>query len=669
MLPEEIRRQAAALREEIERANHAYYVLADPILEDYVYDQKMQALIGLETRYPELCTPDSPTQRVGESMVNTFDAVVHTVQMGSLQDAFSLEELREFDRRVRGTVENPVYVVEPKIDGLSVSLEYRDGLLVRGSTRGDGLTGEDVTANLRTIRSIPLRLTRPIPFLEVRGEVYMPRGSFERVVAEQELLEQKPFKNPRNAAAGSLRQKNPQITAGRGLDIYLFNIQQLEGETITGHKQSLDFMKSLGLKVIPSYLRCETIEEAIAEIERIGAGRGSFSYDIDGAVIKVDDFAERERLGATAKYPRWAIAYKYPPEEKETTLRAIEINVGRTGALTPTARFDEITLAGTSVSRAVLHNEDFIREKGLQIGDRIVVRKAGDIIPEVVSVAWHDPDGVPYTMPTHCPSCGSAVVRPEGEAVIRCENPACPAQSLRNLIHFASRDAMDIDGLGVRILSLLVEEGLVRSAADLYDLTVEKLSPLERMGEKSAANLVAAIERSKHNDLSRLLFALGIRNIGQKAAALLSETFGHIDRVMAASREELEAIDGFGAVMASSVVDYFSREESRTFIARLKAAGVNMAGERKAQDDRLAGMTFVLTGTLSGMTRAEAGEAIERMGGRVSSSVSKRTTCLIAGEDGGSKLVKAQSLGIPILDEAAFLQLLDGKPVLDPIEP
>ena len=658
MVPEDIRLQAEALRTEIERANHAYYVLADPIFDDYDYDRRMHALLDLEERYPELRTPDSPTQRVNESAVNTFEKVTHVVQMGSLQDAFSFEELREFDSRVRGTVEAPRYVVEPKIDGLSVSLEYRDGIFVRGSTRGDGITGEDVTENLRTIRSIPLRLQKAVPFLEVRGEVYMPRESFERVVAEQELLEQKPFKNPRNAAAGSLRQKNPQITATRGLDTYLFNIQQIEGETITGHKESLDFMKALGLKVIPSYLRCDTIEEAIAEIERIGRGRGGFSYDIDGAVIKVDDYGERETLGATAKYPRWAVAYKYPPEEKETILREIEINVGRTGALTPTARFDEITLAGTSVSRAVLHNEDFIKEKGLQIGDRIVVRKAGDIIPEVVSVAWHDPDGTPYEMPTHCPSCGSLVIRPEGEAVIRCENPACPAQSLRNLIHFASRDAMDIDGLGVRILSLLVEEGLVKSAADLYDLTVEQLSPLERMGEKSAANLVAAIERSKGNDLSRLLFALGIRNIGQKAAALLSGAFGEIDRVMAASQEEIEAIDGFGGVMAASVVEYFSREEAKQFIDRLKAAGVNMKGERKAKSDQLAGMTFVLTGTLSHFTRTEAGEQIERLGGKVSSSVSKKTTYLIAGEDGGSKLTKAQSLGVPILNEEDFLKLL-----------
>lgn len=661
MQQEQAARQIQELRKTIEYHSYRYYTLDDPEIEDYEFDRLMHQLIDLEEQFPELVTPDSPTHRVGGKTLNSFAPVEHVVQMGSLQDVFSEEEILEFDRRVRQVVPQPVYIVEPKIDGLSVSLEYRDGVLVRGSTRGDGFVGEDVTQNLRTIRSIPLRLPEAIPFLEVRGEVYMPVSSFQKVVAQQELDEEKPFKNPRNAAAGSLRQKNPAITARRGLDIFVFNLQQQEGllpdgQELTGHKQSLDRLKELGFSVIPSYLEVHTIEDAVAEIRRIGENRGSFPFDIDGAVIKVDNFAQRQELGATAKFPRWAVAFKYPPEEKVTTLQRVEVQVGRTGVLTPTAVFDPIQLAGTTVSRAVLHNQDFINEKQIAVGDQIIVRKAGDIIPEVVAVAQHQ-GGEVFRLPETCPSCGTHVVREEGEAAVRCPNIQCPAQLMRNLIHFASRNAMDIDGLGPAILEQLVEQGLVHSPADLYGLTEEVLAQLDRLGEKSAANLVAAIARSKENDLSRVLFALGISNIGEKAAAALAQHFGSMEQLERALPEEIQQIEGFGQVMAQSVMDFLAEPRNREQIDRLREAGVNLQSRRQKKGDSLQGKTFVLTGTLPTLKRSQAKEMIEERGGKVAGSVSKKTHYVVAGEEAGSKLTKAQELGIPVITEQELLAL------------
>lgn len=653
-----VKNRIKELREQLHYHNHKYYVEDNPEIEDYEYDKLLRELETLEGEHPELITPDSPTQRVGGAADTLFSPVVHQVPMESLQDVFSKEELLDFDRRVRETVEAPRYVVEPKIDGLSVSLEYENGVLVRGSTRGDGVTGEDVTANLRTIRSVPLRLTRPLPFLEVRGEVYMPRGSFEKLVERQELNEEKPFKNPRNAAAGSLRQKDSQVTASRGLDIFLFNIQQIEGETLTGHAQSLERMRELGLKIIPFYRVCSSIEEVLGEIARIGDLRGSLPFDIDGAVVKVDEFEQRRRLGSTSKFPKWAAAFKYPPEEKETVLLQVEVNVGRTGTLTPIGIFEPVTLAGTTVSRATLHNEDFIEEKQLRIGDTVVLRKSGDIIPEVVAVTRHADHAVPFQMPAQCPSCGAPVVREEGEAAIRCDNPECPAQRLRHLIHFASRDAMDIDGLGPAVLEQLMANGLVQSPPDLYRLKAEEVAQIERMGEKSASNLLAAIEKTKANDLYRLLFALGIRHIGQKAAKLLAQHFKRMDALFDATEEEIAEIDGYGSIMAQSVAAFFALPQTRHLIEALKACGLNMEDKSVVEDTRLEGQTFVLTGTLPTLTRAQAGKLIEEHGGRVSGSVSKQTTYLLAGEDAGSKLTKAQKLQIPILTEEEFLKLL-----------
>lgn len=649
------------LKKIVEYHSYRYYVLDNPEIEDYEFDRLMHELIDLEQEFPELQTPDSPTVRVGGATLNDFQKVTHTVQMGSLQDVFSTNEVREFDARVRETIPAPLYVVEPKIDGLSVSLEYTDGRFTRGSTRGDGIVGEDVTANLKTIASIPLNLPEKLPLLEVRGEVYMPRLNFLKLVEQQEMNEETPFKNPRNAAAGSLRQKDPKIAAKRKLDIFVFNIQQIEGEELTSHKESLDYLKEQHFKVIPSYQRYDNIEDVIARIEEIGQMRGNLSYNIDGAVVKVDDFAQREQLGSTAKYPRWAVAYKYPPEEKKTVLTSIEINVGRTGVLTPTAVFDPIELAGTTVSRAVLHNEDFIKEKDIRIGDRIVVRKAGDIIPEVLSVVSHAPDSVPYEMPHRCPSCGSEVFRLDNEAALRCLNADCPAQLLRNLIHFASRDAMNIEGLGPAVIESLLDNGLLHSPADLYTLKQEQIASLERMGEKSASNLLASIERSKQNDLAKLLFALGIRNIGQKAAVLLAQKFHTMDALFEANAEEIAAIDGFGGVMAQSIVDFFLLPQTRVLIDRLKAAGVNMQSMQAASGERLSGLTFVLTGTLPTLGRREAAAMIEREGGKVSSSVSKKTSYVVAGEEAGSKLTKAQQLGVAILDEAGLLSLLENE--------
>lgn len=653
----EIEKKINVLRKTLKYHSDRYYNDDAPEIEDYEYDMMMRELKSLEEKYPEYDSPDSPTKKVGGKADNTFESVVHSVRMGSLQDAFSEEELLDFDKRVNDTVSKPKYVVEPKIDGLSVSLEYRDGLFVRGSTRGDGDVGEDVSANLKVIRNIPLKLNSPIPFIEVRGEVYMPKKSFERVVDRQLLNDEKPFKNPRNAAAGSLRQKDSVVTASRGLDIFVFNIQQIEGKELNSHKESLDYLKELGFNTIPSYKQVDNIQSAIEEIHRIGEARGSLEYDIDGAVIKVDDFSQRENLGSTAKYPKWAIAFKYPPEEKQTKLLDIEIAVGRTGVLTPTAILESVHLAGTTVSRATLHNQDFINEKGIAIGDIVTVRKAGDIIPEVLCVNQHNGNDT-FKFPEYCPSCHEKVIREDGEAAIRCINPECPAQLLRNLIHFCSRDAMDIEGLGPAIIETFVNNGIIENTIDIYNLDYDKILHLDGFKETSVNNIKNSVEKSKSNDLSKLIFALGIRHIGAKAAKLLSEHFKNIDNIMNASVDEILEIEGFGEVMAESVVNYFSTQTSKELIDGLKNFGVNTKSTSIIKDERFAGMTFVLTGTLPTLKRAEAGKIIESFGGKTSSSVSKKTTYVLAGEEAGSKLDKANSLGIRVIDENEFMGMI-----------
>lgn len=660
MESKEIQREYQSLCDQIAYHNQKYYVEDAPEIDDYEYDMLYRRLQAMESEHPELVTPDSPTQKVGGPALNTFAPVAHEVPMESLHDSFSEEELLDFDRRVREAVGDPVYVVEPKFDGLSVSLEYRDGLFVRGSTRGDGLVGEDVTENLRAIRTVPKKLNRPVPFLEVRGEVYMSLDSFLALCARQELNDEKTFKNPRNAAAGSLRQKNPKITASRGLDIFIFNVQQVAGEEFSSHDASLAFLRELGFPVTDLNRTCATMSEVIERVREIGELRGSLGYSIDGAVVKVNDFAQREALGSTAKFPRWAEAFKYPPEEKESRLVDIEINVGRTGVLTPTGVFDPVTLAGTTVSRATLHNQDFIAEKGICIGCTCVLRKAGEIIPEVVSVVEGTAADDTYRMPETCPSCGGPVVREEGEAALRCVNPECPAQLLRHLIHFASRDAMDIEGLGPAVLEQLLAQELVKSPADLYRLTVSQLMTLERMGEKSSQNLVDAIAKTKENDLYRLIFALGIRHIGQKAAKLLTGRFRSVDELFAASQEEIASIEGFGGIMAESVAEFFAQPGTARLIGELRDAGVNLESRAaETADARFAGKTFVLTGTLPTMTRNEASALVEKYGGKVSSSVSKKTSYVLAGEEAGSKLTKANQLGVTVITEEEFLKMLE----------
>ena len=655
---EQKKQRAEQLRRELNHHIYRYYVENENDIEDYEYDMLMRELDSIEKEYPELLAPDSPTHRVGGQADSQFEKVVHTVRMESLQDAFSHGEVEDFDRRVHESFSDVTYVVEPKIDGLSVSLEYTNGVFTRGSTRGDGIEGEDITANLRTVKSIPLRLKTDLPFIEVRGEVYMPREVFFEIVEKQELNGEKPFKNPRNAAAGSLRQKNPKITAERKLDIFVFNIQQIDGAEITGHYQSLEYLKELGFKTVPFFRKFNNIKDALGEIERIGDIRYTLPFDIDGAVVKVDSFAQRETIGSTAKFPRWAIAYKYPPEEKETTLVDIEINVGRTGVLTPTAVFEPVLVAGSTVSRATLHNEDFIKEKGIRIGDTVIIRKAGDIIPEVLSVVKHCDNSRDYEMPKFCPSCGSRVFREEGEAAIRCDNPDCPAQLLRVLIHFCSRDAMDIEGLGDAVLETFLKVGLIGKISDIYQLDYEKIASLDGMGQKSADNLKKAVEKSKENDLSKLLFAFGIRHIGQKASKLLSDHFLTLDNIISATKEEILNIDGFGEIMADSVVEFFSLEQTKHMIDELKNAGLNMESQREIKDNRFEGMTFVLTGTLTNFTRNEAQEIIESYGGKAASSVSKKTTYVLAGEAAGSKLQKATDLGVTIINEEQFAEMI-----------
>ena len=654
-------RRVSALREQIDYHSRRYYDDDAPEIEDDEFDALTRELRQIEERYPQLITPDSYTQRVHGEVSALFSPVEHEVPLGSLQDVFSEQEVRDMDARIRETVDAPLYAVEPKIDGLSVAIEYRDGRFYRGATRGDGLVGEDVSANLRQIRAVPAVLGEPVERLIVRGEVYMPRQSFADLVRQQEENGEKPFKNPRNSAAGTLRQKDSSVVAARGLSLFVFNVQLIRGETLTGHTQSLERMRQLGLPVIEGTTLTGDIEEVIAAIRRIGERRATLAYDTDGAVVKLDDLAARERIGSTSKFPKWAIAYKYPPEEKETVLRAVEVNVGRTGVLTPTGIFDPVTLAGTTVTRATLHNQNFLDEKDLAIGDTVLMRKAGEIIPEVLRVVRRAPDRVPYRLPDRCPSCGEPVIREEGEAYLRCVDPECPAQRLRNLIHFTEKDAMDIDGLGPAVLEALVREGIVKSPDDLYTMTREDIAALDGMGEKSADNLLAAIDRSRQNDLWRVIYALGIRHIGQKAAKLLAARFGTMEALIAADTDEVCRIDGFGEVMAQSVTAFFALEPSRRLVERLAACGVNMTAQQTRTDARFAGMTFVLTGTLPTLTRSEATAMIESHGGKTAGSVSKKTSVVLAGEDAGSKLTKAQQLGIRIIGEDEFRAMLSGE--------
>ncbi len=648
------------LRALLKHHSYLYYVKDAPEITDYEYDQLMRRLIEMEENDPRPIPPDSPSRRVGGEALSVFQKVTHEVPLQSLTDAFSYDELLDFDRRVRRECPNATYDVEIKIDGLSVALDYENGLFRRGATRGDGLVGEDVTENLKTIGSIPLCLNEPVT-LTVRGEVYMPYKVFNALNEKREENGETPFKNPRNAAAGSLRQLNPKITAARGLDIFIFNLQKMDGRRFSAHTETLMYLESLGFKVLPVHTRCDTMAEAITEIEKIGRGDYSLGFDIDGAVIKVNNLAMRETLGSTAKAPRWAIAYKYPPERKETTLLDIDIQVGRTGVLTPNAVLSPVSIGGTTVSRATLHNIDFIRKKDIKIGDRVILQKAGEIIPELVSVLPEVRTGSErdFFMPEHCPVCGARVVRIEGEAAMRCSGNECPAQLQRNLEHFVSRDAMNIDGLGPAIIARLLSQKLIASSADLYDLRAADLAQLDKLGAKSAQNLMTALEHSKNRDLSNLIYALGIRQVGAGAAASLAKTFSTLEAFMAADVATLSAIEDIGPITAKSIVDYLAEEQNLLNIRRLVAAGVNTRHQADTDtDQRFAGMTFVLTGTLDGYTRDEAASIIKRFGGKTSASVSRKTSYVLCGREAGSKLDKATSLGVPLITEADFNKMI-----------
>ena len=655
---EQIKSEYEQLCKQAEQHNFNYYVLDDPTIEDDEYDRLMRRIKEIEAENPEIVSESSPTQHVGGYAINTFEKVTHEVQMGSLQDVFSKGELYEFDERVKKAVGKAVYCVEPKIDGLSVSLEYKDGIFTRGSTRGDGFVGEDITKNLKTIKSIPMELNEKIPFIEVRGEVYMPKADFEKLVRKQLENDEQPAKNPRNAAAGSLRQKDSRVTASRGLDIFVFNLQRIEGRELTCHSESLDYMKSLGFNVIDGYKTFDNIEDAVSRIMEIGENRQSYSYDIDGAVIKVDNFELRNELGSTAKVPKWAVAFKYPPEEKETKLLDIEINVGRTGALTPVAVFEPVWLAGTTVSRAVLHNQDYIDSKDIRIGDIIAVRKAGDIIPEVVRSVSHAENSEPFIIPHICPVCHGKAERAEDEAVIRCVNIDCPAQLLKNIEHFASRPAMNIDGLGEAVVKQLVENRFISTVADLYALQQQDLEMLPGFAKVSASKLIANIENSKANSPDRLLFALGIKGIGQKNAQLLMKHFGSIEKLSETSPEEISAVENFGDILANNIFTALHEPHMTELIERLKSYGVNTVYQSDVKSDKLAGLTFVITGTLPDMTRDEAKTLIEQNGGKCSGSVSKKTSYVLAGEEAGSKLTKAQQLGVTVISQQQLIEMI-----------
>lgn len=651
--------RARQLRDILTEANYRYYVLDDPTMADYEYDKLLRELETLESAHPELVTPDSPTQRVGGQAVSQFEKVTHAVPLMSLQDVFSMEELNEFLNKILSEQADAAFSVEPKIDGLSVALEYENGVFVRGATRGDGVVGEDVTENLKTIRSIPMRLEGAPDRLIVRGEVFMPKKSFEKLNARQEAMGKPLFANPRNAAAGSLRQLDPKIAGQRGLDIYVFNVQLAEGVTFTSHCESLEYLKRLRFKVIP-YQKLSTVEEIDRQVEAINENRGELICDIDGAVIKLDNLAQRENLGATAKFPRWAAAYKYPPEIKSTVVENIVVQVGRTGVLTPKAVVRPVRLAGTTVTNATLHNQDFISQRDIRIGDTVKIRKAGEIIPEILEVdlSLRPSDAKPYQIPMVCPVCGAPVEKDEEGAFLRCTGAECPAQLSRNIAHFVSRDAMDIDGLGDSIVESLIEKGLIHSAADIYYLNMEEISSLWKSGTTAAKKLLDAIEASKQQDLSRLIYALGIRQVGTKTGKVLAATFESLDNLMEASEEALMEVPDIGGITAQSIHSWFAQPQSQHLIMRLRQAGVNFLSQKKVTDNRFAGMTFVLTGALSRFTREEATEQIENFGGKASGSVSKKTTYVVVGENAGSKERKARELGIPVLTEEEFWEMI-----------
>ena len=652
----DVQKEILSLRRELERHNRLYYVEDAPEISDYDYDMLMQRLKALEAEHPELITTDSPTQKVGGAALSKFEPVQHQVPLESLTDVFSYEELFAFGERMDAALpEGHSYVVEPKIDGLSMSLEYENGVFVRGATRGDGLTGENVTENLRTVRSLPLRIENAPQRLIVRGEVYMSKAVFEELNAQREMKGEPLLANPRNAAAGSMRQLDPKVAASRKLDIICFNMQYSSDEKYLSHAETLDAMRSMGFPVVP-YKEFHDIKDCVERIQWLGENRGELPYDMDGAVIKLDSLSQRTALGSTAKAPRWAVAFKYPPEKKESRVLDIVVQVGRTGVLTPKVIVEPVRLAGTTVSAATLHNQDNIDRLDLRIGDTVLLQKAGEIIPEVLSVnkAKRPPDAVPFTMPTLCPECGSPVVRDEDGVALRCTSPECPAQRLRNIAHFASREAMDIEGLGISVCESLIGSGLVKDASDLYYLNSESVAQLERMGNKSAANLIAAIENSKQAGLARLLCAFGIRQVGQKAAKVLASHFEDLDALMASDAEPLTAIPDIGEITAGFILDWFRNPQSRDLIEKLRAAGVSFRSKEEKKDDRFAGLTFVLTGTLSRFTRDEASAIIESFGGKASSSVSKKTSYVLAGENAGSKLTKAESLGIKIISEEEF---------------
>lgn len=652
---ERIRELTSVLNE----ANYRYYVMDDPVMQDFEYDRLLRELEDLEKENPNLALPDSPTLRVGGAALSKFEKVIHPVPLMSLQDVFSLDELADFLLKIKESLPTAAFSVEPKVDGLSVALEYENGLFVRGATRGDGTTGEDVTENLKTVKSIPMKLENAPARLIVRGEVYISKKNFEKLNAAQEEEGKPPFANPRNAAAGSLRQLDPKIAAKRGLDILIFNVQLAEGVDFATHAESLDYLRSLQFKVIPNTV-CSDIEQIKQQVLAINENRSQLACDIDGAVIKLDNLTDRERLGATAKFPRWAAAYKYPPEIKATVVEDIVIQVGRTGVLTPKAVVKPVRLAGTTVTNATLHNQDFISERDIRIGDTVNIRKAGEIIPEILDVdlSKRDPKASPYYLPVNCPVCGALTRKDPDGAFIRCTGAECPAQLSRNIAHFVSRDAMDIEGLGAAIVDTLIERGYIKSPADIYYISVEQMKSLWQKGEIAANKLIDAIAASKEQDLSRLIYALGIRQVGAKTGKVLATTFGNMDALMTATVDDLKDVQDIGEITAQSIVDWFSQPQSRGMIEKLREAGVNFESKRTFTDSRFSGMTFVLTGALSKFTREEATEKIELFGGKASGSVSKKTTYVVVGENAGSKERKARELGIPILSEDDFLQMI-----------
>ena len=660
---EEIKKRIDELSELLNYHSYKYYVEDNPIISDFEYDKLLRELENLEQKYPQYAKPNSPTKRVGGAVLDKFEPITHEVKMESLQDAFNESEIIDFDKRVSSVISEYTYVVEHKIDGLSVSLEYEKGEFVRGSTRGDGNVGEDVTENLKTIKTIPMKLKDPIPYLEVRGEVFMSRKNFKELNELRENLEEPLFANPRNAAAGSLRQLDSKIAAQRKLDIFIFNIQQIVGKDITSHLEGLKFLKGQGFKTILNDTEYSDISHAYMRVLEIGEERGNLYFDIDGAVIKVNDFTQRNILGSTAKYPKWAIAYKFPAEKQKTKIEKIAVQVGRTGVLTPIAYLAPVRIAGSVVSRATLHNLDYIREKDIKNGDTVIIQKAGDIIPEVVEVIKEERTGTEteFVMPERCLECGALVVREEGEAAYRCTGANCPAQRMRNIIHFASRNAMDIDGLGPSIIEQMLAKGLIKTAADLYYLTADEISDMDKLGKKSAENLINALNASKSNPLYRLIYALGIRHIGEKGAKILAKHFKSLDNLISATTEEISSLNDIGETMAQSVYEYFKEKQNLQLIEDLRKANVNMinSDEESGNDNRFAGKTFVLTGTLSEFTRNEASEIIEKFGGKTSSSVSKITNYVLAGEEAGSKLEKAQRLGIKIINEDEFKSMIE----------